>query len=78
MILVMQQGGSSREFYAHLFDRLAHAKAYRRSCEEGAYNTSEPLRVPEALARVLRKNPDAESAFVGLLGDAAMEVAGIA
>ena len=77
MILVMQQGGSSREFYAHLFDRMRDAERYRVGAEEASYETSEPMKVPEALAKMLRKNPSAEAALVDLLGDAAVEVGGL-
>ena len=74
MILVMQQGGSTFEFYAHLFDHMRDAEHYRKGARHATYETSEPIKIPEALARVLRANPTAETAFVELLSGIPLEV----
>lgn len=53
--LVIQEGGTSDELYAHGFDTRAAARRYRRNCEtDGAYRTSEVLEVP----RTLMDHPD--------------------
>jgi hypothetical protein len=47
VILVVQQGGSTREMYIHTFDTLGQANKFRKSAwDKGAYSTSEPLTVP--------------------------------
>ena len=43
--IVIQQGGSTLEFYVHGFGQLAEARAYRTSARKASYNTSEPIRV---------------------------------
>lgn len=50
VFVVVQEGGSSTEIYAAAFDTEDDAKAYRDSCEEGAYRTSKPVPVPRSLA----------------------------
>jgi hypothetical protein len=49
--LVIQEGGSSMEMYAHGHDTLEDAEADRFSCRDGgSYRTSEVIEVPETLA----------------------------
>lgn len=49
--LVIQEGGSSMEMYAHGHDTLEDADADRFSCRDnGSYRTSEVIEVPETLA----------------------------
>lgn len=62
MWVVIQEGGSSVELYAHSFDTLQDAEAFRYSCAEGAYQTTDPIAVPdetdmEALADLLGSLP---------------------
>lgn len=51
--LVVQQGGSSREFYVHTFDTVAYAEAYREECDGAAYNTSAVHQIPIAFEKHL-------------------------
>lgn len=44
--LVIQQGGSSSEFYLHAFDTTAEVEHYQRSCARASYETSDPVEVP--------------------------------
>lgn len=48
--VVVQQGGSSLEVYIHSSSTREDAEAFRVECEEGAYQTSEIIEVPAALA----------------------------
>ena len=78
MILIVQQGGSSAEMYVHMFDRLRDAVAYKKGAwNGGAYNTSEPIKIPERLARKLRADSELEADMVELLGDVAGIAAGM-
>lgn len=45
--IVLQQGGSSGEVYVHMFDTTDQVTAFRESCDEAAYQTSEPIDLPE-------------------------------
>lgn len=48
--LVLQEGGSSAEMYAHGFDTIESADSYRESCvKDGSYRTSQPIPIPQAL-----------------------------
>lgn len=47
--VVVQQGGSSTELYAHAFDTMREVRAYQRSCAKAAYECSEPVEVPTSL-----------------------------
>lgn len=49
-LVTLQQGGSSGEVYINATDNAEEAAEFRRSCEEGAYATSESIEVPAALA----------------------------
>ena len=72
MILVIQQGGSSREMYAHLFDRLRQATMFKELCaNEGAYGTSDPIKVPRRLAKAMLADPKLEAAVWDLVDSAA-------
>lgn len=48
--VVVQQGGSSLEVYIHASSTRQEAEAFREECENGAYETSEIIEVPGALA----------------------------
>jgi len=67
IVLIVQEGGSSGEFYIHAHNTVKQANADRRSCAKGAYRTSEPIYVPEALTRVLDDFPGAEAEFYEVL-----------
>lgn len=48
--VVVQEGGASGEMYAHSFDKLEDAQAFRSECAtQGSYRTSQPVVVPSAL-----------------------------
>lgn len=48
--IVIQEGGSSAELYAHCFDTADQAEAYRTSCaDQASYRTSNPIAVPSEL-----------------------------
>ena len=48
--LVVQEGGSSNELYAHVFENSGDAQDYRASsADEGSYRTSAPIKVPQSL-----------------------------
>lgn len=42
----IQEGGASGEYYLHVFDTCDDAEAGRRSCEEGAYRTTDIVTMP--------------------------------
>lgn len=44
--VVIQEGGSSGELYASLFDNKRQVSAYQRSCEKSAYRTTVGVEVP--------------------------------
>jgi hypothetical protein len=67
IFLVIQQGGSSREFYVHAHDTEEDARNHIKSCEEAAYNTAGPIEVPQELTKVLLANEAAERAFYQIL-----------
>lgn len=70
MYVVVQQGGSSAELYAHFCSSMAEARADRRDCwREGAYKTSEPVRVSARLAKRLAKDHKLASDVWELLDD---------
>lgn len=69
IVLIIQEGGSSTEMYVHAHENLKQARADRRSCARAAYRTSEPIKVPEALSRVLQDFPGAEVEFYKVLED---------
>ena len=46
LLLVMQQGGSTLEWYSHLFDTQAETDAFVESCAKAAYTTVGPFKVP--------------------------------
>ena len=43
--VVIQEGGSSTEFYAHGFNTIRQAQAYRRVASRASYRTSPPIDV---------------------------------
>ena len=58
MLVVVQEGGNTGEFYAHAFSRRRDAAGFRRSCAKAAYRATEPVEIPtgtdiNALQRVL-------------------------
>lgn len=68
--LVLQEGGSTGELYAHCFDSPEDAQSYRQDCTvNGAYRTSPVVEVPAALA--------ATEAFIAVLEDALRASAGL-
>ena len=76
--LVMQQGGSTSEWYAHGFNTEEETQGYIESCKEASYTTCGPYEVPAPLARALLASPDAESAFVDLLATLVSDAVGAA
>jgi hypothetical protein len=67
IVLVVQEGGSSGEFYVHAFNTVKEANANRRSCGKAAYRTSKPIVLPAPLTRVLLDFPGAEAEFYEVL-----------
>ena len=49
--VVVQEGGSSTEIYAHAYESREAAEYNRLSCASGSYRTSEVIEVPESLTR---------------------------
>lgn len=47
--LVVQEGGSSSEWYVSWHGTKSAAARFRRSCSKGAYRTSGPIQVPVSL-----------------------------
>lgn len=47
--IVVQEGGSSSEIYAHSFDCEEGANLFRMGCSEGGYRTGKPVKVPAFL-----------------------------
>ncbi|WP_141717842.1 hypothetical protein [Nocardia altamirensis] len=45
---VIQEGGSSREFYVHVLDTEDDATDYRFNCGTAAYATTDPVEMPES------------------------------
>lgn len=45
--IVVQEGGSTGEFYVHGFDTNKQAHSYRRKAARASYNTSMPIKVPD-------------------------------
>lgn len=46
MHVVVQEGGSTGELYAHAFTTRKDAKRFTRSCARAAYRATAPLEVP--------------------------------
>ena len=67
--LVVQQGGSSTEFYIHALSTLRQVERYRKSCDRAAYATSEPIEVPAALVE--------QDGFLDAVQDVMSAMAGI-
>lgn len=59
-----QQGGSSKEWYLHLYDSQADAEAGIREIKGASYDACGPYKVPEALAAAILNTPGAEAEFV--------------
>lgn len=65
--LVVQQGGSSREFYLHTFDTIKEVDDYRKSCDKAAYRTSAPIKITKAVENVLDQINDIVTAAVEMV-----------
>ena len=64
VLVVVQEGGATGEYYAHSFNTRRDAAGFRRSCARAAYRTTAPVEVPactdlDALQRVLDAAGDA-------------------
>lgn len=46
--VVIQQGGTSREWYVHSSDTNEDALAHMESCREAAYNVFGPYELPDS------------------------------
>ena len=71
--LVLQQGGSTTEWYAKLFNTSRDAQAHVRSCAEAAYATTTPVRLPKTLTAALLASPGAEAELLDVLQAAVQE-----
>jgi len=76
--LLLQQGGSTAEWYAKLFNTSHDAEEHARSCEGASYATTAPVRLPKALAAALLAAPGAEGEFLEVVQravESAVEIA---
>jgi endo-1,4-beta-D-glucanase Y len=79
IILVMQQGGSTAEWYTHAHNTVAEAKADIKSCSiNGSYKTYGPVTVPPALAKTLQTDKHAEQEFYTLIEEIVCECVRVA
>ena len=58
VLVVVQEGGATGEYYAHAFGTRKDTATFRRSCARASYRTTEPVEVPagtdiDALQNVL-------------------------
>ena len=68
VILVVQQGGSTKEMYVHTFDTLEHADKFRKSArDKGGYSTSKPLTVPVGIEDYIEEIQNIISATLDLV-----------
>jgi hypothetical protein len=68
VILVVQQGGSTREMYLHTFDTPEQADKFRESAwKKGSYSTSEPLAVPAGIEDYIGEIQNILSAALDLI-----------
>lgn len=63
MLVVVQEGGSTGEFYAHAFTTRKDAKRFTRSCARAAYRATSPVEVPAGT------DMDALQAVLSAVGD---------
>ena len=68
LYIVMQQGGSSTEWYCHAHPNKREAEADMKECGgNGGYKTVGPFEVDQALVKVLLKDKDAEGDFYNVI-----------
>ena len=67
--VVMQQGGTTCEWYATSYNTLTEARDHKSSCAQAAYHTSEPHKI---------KLDASEGEWLSLLQDLVCECVGIA
>jgi hypothetical protein len=48
LLVIVQEGGSTGELYAHGFTRRRAADRFLRSCARAAYRATMPVRIPAA------------------------------
>lgn len=75
--LVMQQGGSTREWYTTTYNSMKDANKAVKSHEDAGY-TAIALRIPPVLAKALCTANAAESQFIGFVEDIAKKCVKIA
>lgn len=63
LLVVVQEGGSTGEFYAHAFGARRDADRFRRSCARAAYRATSPVEVPACT------DMDALQAVLSAVGD---------
>lgn len=73
--LVIQQGGSSTEFYATAYNSHKEAARAVKGHEEASYNAFE-VEIPPALAKALGADALAEAEFIAIAQVIARKVAG--
>lgn len=69
MYIIIQEGGSSREIYAHGWNTLKECRHDRKDCAKGSYRTSEPIRVPQHLSKLLKTDRQALEDFWKTIDD---------
>ena len=72
--VVIQEGGSTREVYAHAYNTLKQARAMVKSCAEASYNTAGPITLPPYLTETLLKSVALEIEFYKFLDDVVQSV----
>lgn len=65
--VVLQQGGSSGEFYVHAHATREDAEADILSCKRSTYNATDPIQVPAELCIHLESDHKAATAFYDFL-----------
>jgi hypothetical protein len=67
--LIVQQGGSSCEWYSASYDSVENAEDAIRGIKAHTYDAIGPFEVPEELVAAFRAVPGSEGAFLSLLDD---------
>ena len=75
--IVMQQGGTSREWHADGYSSLTEARAAIKGHNDASYNTVGPVKVPDCLTKALCSDVRVEEQFYALIQQIAKGVATI-
>lgn len=75
LFLVVQQGGSTGEWYAATYDYRRDAKDAIRGHRKATYDAIGPFEISAELAKAFLSNSEAESEFGALVNDICRAVA---